>query len=406
MSEQNNLPAPIENPINDIDFGNLINLPRIYASSLSTVNGAKAYSDPILAAVDAVDITKVDALVMEELMKPVREFRVFAAEAKTEINDARMPHTRKMDEMKGILIDLEKDLDEMGNQAATRESKWEAEKIRRQREANAEAQKKINKANERASLIAAITNQINISFANLLVAEVQDMATVYYQKTAEELPEYGEALLGWTPELEDHVYNPVIDAIKANGIYHTREELTAIVNETAGNLKPTLDAEYTSKMTGERNRLVDLIPSRINELNTVAPEVAQARIDAEQNAIKEQIVSTVQAKKEVVEMTTANEQLNAVLTHSPAAVGVPMAKGTKVKEVYKITAHTAFLPIISNWVKNHLSKLTLDEATKKLSFMITAANADLNEGTKLEAAGLETVEDVKVSKQRKSTVAA
>jgi hypothetical protein len=409
--EQNNLPAVVTNPIDDIEFGNLIQLPRLYASGLITVNGAKEYTAKLLAPLEVVDITTVDSLKMEQLIEPLRENRQFLAEAKAEVYDARMPHTRKLDAMKSFFISFENDLDDLDAQSLGKVKAWEAEKIRRQRVANEDAQKAIHKATERASLVAAITNALNRGVANSILAEVKGMSTAYYAKSADDLTAYGDALAAWAPELDAETWGPIRDAIKLTGAYHSTQEVDDILFTTAGGLVEGAKAEYAQAIAAERDRLVTLIPSRINELNTVAPEVAQARIDKEQAAIVANVAQVVEAKAEVVSMTADNDRLNAVLTHAPAAVSAPTAKGTKVKQKYAITLHTAFPPIISNWVKNHLGNMTLEDALKKLSFMVTAANEDLNrkdDPITLLGKGLEVVEEVVVARRssKKETAAA
>jgi len=49
------------------------------------------------------------------------------------------------------------------------------------------------------------------------------------------------------------------------------------------------------------------------------------------------------------------------------------------------------IAIIQYWVVNHMNMMTVEELTKKFSFMLTAANKDLGKGTTIE--GVPTVQD-------------
>jgi hypothetical protein len=349
---------------------------------------------------------EVDALQMETLLEPLRENRGFIAEAKKEVNDDRAPQTRKMDAIKSLFTGLEKDLDSLDVKTAAPLTAWETEKIRRARVASEEAEKKIKKANERVSIVATVKNTINSRFHTKQIETITAMSKAYHAKGADELNGYGVALQEWLPELDDEIYHAIIDGISISAINHTAAEVKDIINETAGGMKQTLDIEWPDKITAERDRLVLLIPSRITELQTVAPEVAAARVEMAHHEVLDSIIKDAQDKADVVSMEADNAKLSAVLDNAPVSVGVPTGRGVKVSKKYVITAHTAFPPIIANWVKNHLAKLTVEDATKKLSFMITAANDDLKkENITLVAAGLHTEEEVTVRKSRKNGAA-
>lgn len=398
------LTVAVSGPINDSEFGNLIELPRIYEDGLNTVTGARAYTKKLLSPLETIDWTKVDALQMEQILGPLRENRQFIAEAKAEIHDARKPHTKKMDAIKALFTGLESDLDTLDAEIGIRLAAWESEKLRRQRAANEDSQRKIDKANEATRVKVHLKNIINQNFGAALIAEIQAMSGAYYSRSADELVEYGEALALWAPEFDLTQFSSGKDlaSMPVSLSHHDEVERVSFFNEVKDSVLPSLQAEWVERVSSERDRLITLIPSRIKELSTVSPLVAQARIENERAKVRASLADSLHARSEIAAMEADNEKLNTILDNAPLSVSAPSAKGTRVKSKYEITAHTAFIPIIGNWVKKHLGKLTVDEAIKKLSFMITAANSDLNakqDPVKLVAVGLDIAEDISVSRR-------
>jgi hypothetical protein len=391
------LPAIVK--IDDEQFGKLVHLPSLYAGNLATVTGAKAYTAKVLEAVKAVDILTVDPIVMEALIAPVGELRAFLSEAKVEVEEGRKPHTQKMDAIKSLFTGIEKEFDGLDLEAQQEQIKWEKEKRRRKVVADAEAAKAIAKEQEAVKVKSDVTNAINRRFATALISVITGMSTTYYTKTTDDLTAYGEALKGWTPELEDEVYQAEIvpGYSRTVGQYLTGDEQLNLYTTTMLSLRAGLNDEWTSRITTERDRLIDLIPSRITEMKAGDTKVAEARIAAEAAALVADVSSTVVSKADVTDLEASTANLEAVLTHSAPATGsLAAGKGSKVKQKYVLTNHAAFVAILQSWVKSDMALLTIDELNKKLSFMVTAANDKLNKGTVLQATGLTVEEDLKV----------
>lgn len=390
-----NLPAVI---IDDEAFGNLVHLPTLYEGNLATITGAKAYTAEILAPVKAVDIKTVDAVEMETLMVPVSELRAFLAEAKTEVEDGRKPHTQKMDAIKSLFTTVEKDFDKLDLEAQQQQIAWETEKRRRKKVADDKAALAIAKEQEAAKIRQDVTNAINRNFSTALIAEITQMSATYYTKSSDDLTVYGEALKEWEPELASDGYATMSPSRGYHPGNLSAAEVDAIYTTTFDGMFATLAAEWTARVTAERDRLVDLIPSRLTEIATGNTAAAAARQAVDAVNLKAEVLATVDAKTEAVELQTTTANLSATFAHSAATPALTATKGTRVKQKYVLTLPAAFVPIIQSWVKNDMGLLSVEELAKKLSFMITAANAKLNAGTTLTAEGLSTVEDVKVSR--------
>jgi hypothetical protein len=397
MSTTTQLPAV---RIDDEAFVNFIHLPTLYAGNLLTVEGAKKYTAGILEPVKSVDIQKVEALEMESLMEPVAELRMFLAEAKKEVEDGRKPHTQKMDAIKSLFTAVEKDFDKLDHEAQTHQIAWETEKRRRAKVAADAAALSIAKEQEAATIRLHITNAINRNFSTALINEITEMSATYYNKSSDDLPAYGEALKGWEPALDADTYNHSIAVLSSpiHSALHDGEERMKIFLSVTGDLYSTLSTEWAARVTAERDRLVDMIPSRLTEIAAGNTAAAEARQAVDLANVQAAVASDTAAKTEAVELKATTAVLEAAFSHSAATPALTKTKGARTKQKYVLTLPAAFVPIIQSWVKNDMALLSVEELTKKLSFMITAANERLNKGTTLTADGLSVVEDIKVSR--------
>ena len=387
--------------IDDEAFGNLINMPALYAQGLASLHNAKAAVDPLIKTIEAHDMTKVDALVMEALIQPIRDIRPLLVDTKKCMNEDRAPHTRKMDAMKSLFTGLENDIDALHAKAAAKENAWELEKLSRQKIATKLAADKIQKETEAIQIRANVTNIINKKFADALIVEITGMTTAYYSKTADTLADYGEALVGWTPEMDADTYGLITTNILLSGTLHPMPEKMAIYEDVKNSLLPGLQSEWIEKVSAERDRLYVLIPSRVTELATITAEASNESAAKAVEAVAATITAEASNKEEAVALQADTEQLDSSFTHSAAAMpSVGLSKGSKVRQKYIPESHKSFTAIIQSWVKNDMGKLTIEELTKKLSFMITAANEQLNKGVKLEAEGLSVVDDISTRVKR------
>ena len=109
-----------------------------------------------------------------------------------------------------------------------------------------------------------------------------------------------------------------------------------------------------------------------------------------------QAINMQQAATATAEM----DKLNNLYETTAAQPAIALSKGTTVKKKYNPTTHQAMVAIISRWVAKDMGLLTMEELTKKLSFMITAANRALNIGETLVAEGLFIEEDMTVRGKR------
>jgi hypothetical protein len=105
---------------------------------------------------------------------------------------------------------------------------WQAELLRRQRVEHQRIQDEANKSEDKVRIRTVFTQAINNEFTRLILAEILGMNNAFNAKAAADLPEYGEALLSWQPEIDESLvgFTKYIDSK-----YHTAVEIAAICAE-------------------------------------------------------------------------------------------------------------------------------------------------------------------------------
>ena len=165
-----------------------------------------------------------------------------------------------------------------------------------------------------------------------------------------------------------------------------------------------MSKDFVETITAERDRLIALVPARIEELKRSASDAEAAKAAAERIAKEKEerdaeLAKAAAGRIQAVESeANANKMANA-FEHAAIAPSVQVSSGTVQKKKYAPATPKEFIPIIQWWVANTMPFLTIDELNKKLSFMLTAANKALNEGTKIE--GVKTVDDFSTRTSRK-----
>lgn len=384
--------------INDEQFGKLIQLPEIYAKNKARVEKATEYAATALVAVKLVDMKTVDPVAMEVFMEPVRKLRSLLSEAQKEILEERKPHTVKMDAIKSLFTGLEKSFDQLILDASTIEDKWELAKLERKREAENQKQIEINKNHEKIRLDTLIRKNIINAFAVHLATDVSKMISALEGKDEQALDSFEKGLKLWKPTLDDFDAKASVGYL--GSLLFTKDETEAMALTIVSDMEDQLANDYAAKMNEQKNKIIEMIPSVKAQLVVNAP--ISDFVSKEIEHIKEEIKEESESKNEAAEATASIEKMNASFDASHAAVQtVSASKGTSFKKIYQPTTHKAFLSIIQSWITNTMSALTIEELNKKLSFMVTAANDRLSDGEKLEADGLNVIDDVTTKKRRK-----
>jgi hypothetical protein len=367
--------------VNNEQFGNLIHLPQILNDNKSRALKAQTAVNTKLQIVQAIDLTKVDAQEMEKHDVELADLQGRLKTQKDNMESARKPHTQFMDSIKTLFTAEEKIVDDLAVKIKVIRNNWQAEKGKRaaeeQKKRDEEIQKKQNEIKERSEKTSAYTNKVLTEIGRLLGL----MNDKFNQHTAETIESYEATLKAYKPVLDGPSYEKVLG------------ESTPL----SGELFVQLSADYTNKLSTERDRLIELIPSRKAELIRIAND-AQAKKEADDRIAREAkeredaLLAEAKEKEEAVSLGADAESMNAVFDVASQAVPiVGISKGTVVKRKYQPTTHAQHISIIQWWVKNCMGQMTMDDLKTKLSFMRTAADKALNSGETIE--GVDVVDD-------------
>ncbi|HEY4337334.1 MAG TPA: hypothetical protein VGM89_15595 [Puia sp.] len=395
--------------IDDLQFGDLIQMPAIYEKNKTRVINARAYTDSVLATVAELDLTKVDGVEMEALMTPVRECEVLLAEAEAEINGERKPHTQKMDAIKKLFTGLEGDLSNLRTLIRGKIAAWETEKISRQKKAEKDTQLLADKAEERVRIRTAVISALNNQFSVVILREILGLNEAFNKKSAEELNDFGVALADWEPEMPTDIASGIMKQYFPP-LYLSADESNAVRDEVVATTVSGLAAQWVARINEDKVRLIETIPSRITELQEAATNQAAADAMAVRQAneaatLTSQVKQEAEARQDAVVSNQQAETMNAVAEVAAKATPVvQLAAGTSQKRKYKVTSHQGIVALLQFYIKFEMKNLTVDEINTKFSFIRTACDKRLNGANAevIQSPGLEVVEDVTVRRGSKT----
>lgn len=373
----------------DERFGALIEMPKMYASHKLSADNAVMFTNKIMKSFESIpDLTKADAAAVEAILKPVRELRVKLEATEKKINTERKPHTQKMDEVGGKLIENEKTVAAQKERTKKAEDTWQLEILRREKAAVKDAADKLAVTQATITRKASIATAINAQFGSDLTSRIVDMHKKFYSfADPAALTAWIGAMKSWVP-----LYNPLT---LTNAIQGDAAEIQEVKNQ----LVPGFLKEYDQRCTHERNNLVDMLAGRIEQLKAGA---GSAEVVVDVDKFSEVVTSAVADMNQSVSDDAQKASINA--SFDSAAVPVVVSgggKGKVVKKKYKADSMEALQAIMQSWVQNNMRLHSIEELNKKLSFMRTAADVRLNEGSPvLEAKGLSVVDDISTRSAR------
>lgn len=406
METQNqNLPAVISGQ----QITELTNLPQVYLQNRSLADRAIAKVKEALEQIKAIDLTTASVDVMEAHDATLSDLQVKLRDSYKIMQDRRKPYTQRMDEIKALFTGSEGDVEVIGKEVKGLRDNWQKEKARRARIEEEKRQAELQKKQEEIDMRTYAKNCLFNAYAAALQDVFTRMNNAFNGQHARSLDAYGEKLKAYVPVLDADTYGRMLPKANAKPQFYTMGEAQAIYEQVAREERPALAADYTSRITAERDRLIELIPSRKRELERIAGDAtaaaeAEARMKQEAEERQRQLEQEAADRKAAAESAAEVESMNAAFdTASEATPVMQVAKGTVVKKKYEAKTHAAWVAIIQSWVANDMNKMTIEELGKKLSFMKTAAEKRLNEGVELKAAGLEVEEDYSTRATRSKT---
>lgn len=386
MSE-NQLPAKI----NDESFGELINLPRLFEEGQERVQKAKMAADYFMKPFnDVKNIAEIEMEAMELIMVNVRKVRGNLATLYDDLQAKRMPLTRKMDEIKGTMITLEKTVEDLVYDTKKAEDNWQIELRRRDKVKKDAAQKILDDEKIKIAGVASVVKQINEQYINFVALTLSGMTKKFADQTVDTLAVFVDGLKKWAPVA-------LFDLAKMPGL--SLDGQLEWIGQAMLDTKESLAADFKMRIKEAVDKLVDMVPGRIHELQTQIEPTTTFDLVGD-------VTSLVDTMNTVVDEAASQKSMNATFNNVAATLlAAPSAglRGAKQKKKYVVTTHEGMQLIIQSWVANNFKLMTMDELNTKLSFMRTAANVRLNDGTQVLAGkGIEVVDDISTRTQKTS----
>lgn len=366
----------------------------MYQGIRTRADNAKSVTELQLSLIEKVDFLTVTPEFMEGVLNPIILVETKLAKSRKEIEELRKPETAKLNAVISVFIDAEKDFDACLNKIKLWRNKWEAEKSRRVKQAAADTAALLLKEQQRVNKLATDKAAITALFGSSLQIKQLAFLEAYNKKTATELEAYAGVLRQWKPTYTENDFDALVSAGRPDLTVDESKDLRkALLNEFI--------MDWTSAFTKQKEDLVDMIPSRIKALTEIPKEDLKIIEETQKAEIVESVVSMITTQNEVAQIITDTANLEA---HFSAVTVVPSyakAKGTVTKRKYVVSSHTDFIKIFQSYIKNDMSKLTVEELDTKFKFMITAANARLNDKVEPEVIeGLYTVEELNTRRGR------
>jgi len=323
------------------------------------------------------------------------------------LNDTRKPFTAALDAIKKQFTSFENEVEEALAPLVSKRNEWGREVLRRQQEQARKQQEELNRKNAEADYLQAVVEAISFHHSAQLRNDLDKLNQAFYNQTLETIDQYGQTLRAWSPSWQPFNYN-----VAPNSLL-TGDEMLQIRARVQTESYDVAQKVYIQKMTEERDRLLELIPSRKMELERIANDAeaaaaAKAREEQERQERERRLQQEEEDRKAAAARDAEAAKMNNLFDQAATARPVAsVANGTVVKKKYAATTHKAVAAIMQYWVTNHLHLMTVEELTKKLSFMFTAANKALNEGKKIEAEGLFIEDDLttRATRAKKDAVA-
>lgn len=369
---------------------------------------ATATIQQYLASIAQVDFTTIDIVSGDSIDAILADLQARAAQSIDLQKERRMPFTKEFDRIRKIFTEAEGQISAMQDQVKAKRSAWQAEKYRRDQAEKEKREKELRIESEKIRFRTAAEGALIEAAHRRIVSMKRALSEIFFQLDEAGLKSFRESTkhLLTVPPLD-----PENDRIAApTSAILDQATQQQLLTEVFQSFQEEHGMKLGEAMKEEIENLEMRIPERLHQLAEIAGDAEKKRI-AEANAAAELKAKEEAEKKRLEEAKAAAETaaeiqtLNAAMDAAAATPAITMAKGTTKKQKYQATSHKAFIAIIQHWVANHMSLMTPEELQKKLSFMVTAANKDLNAGGEvIQAEGLAVVDDfaVRSSSRKKS----
>jgi len=389
------LTAPLESNLPQIDFKDL---KSVLLANQQLCQRAMAAMDSDISRANATNWDNIDTSAGDALEAQMNTTRAKGVESVKLNKERRSVYTKAFDEVRALFTKAENDIQIRVDELKGIADKWNGIKAKRAAAIQRENDLKLARENAKVDFAKHIAEQIQARYSENISGLIRIMNADFYSQPVEQLSEFESKLFGFTPTFTPYDYgfndHPLL----------TAEEMAPIKANTEAKTFQVLGAAWVEKITTERDRLIACIPARRAELERIATDAAGAkeareRIARERAEAAAKLAQEEADRKAAAESEAAAEKLSNAFETAAIAPAVQLSKGTQVKQKYAPASHKEYIPVIQWWVSNSMHLLTVEELSKKLSFMLTSANKDLNKGNRIE--GVPVVEDFSTRTSRK-----
>jgi hypothetical protein len=384
-------------------------LPEILALNKELAEKAEAACQPALEKVKAIDLQAVDAVEMDAVDVELNELQVRAKAALTKAKARREPYTQFFDQVRSLFTTEEKRFTDLDGQLKGHRDAWAKEKGRRAAEAERLRQLELEKKREAIDLRARIKNALVTQFTHQLAGEVKEVQKKFYAVSLDSMDLFENNLKGYEPMYTDQQYGHLTISLLTSSRYLDATEVATIKQEVVTECLQVFQEQYASAMVAERERIIELIPSRRRELEEIAAGNAQAAKEAEERQRQEQeaaakALADQQAEQAArIEQEKAAANMNAAFDIAATATPTPtQAAGTRVKKKIIANTHAAWAAIMQLWVSKAMPGTDLATLEKKLGFMRTFAEKWINDTGEV-LTGVQLEDDYSTSARKKAS---
>jgi hypothetical protein len=337
---------------------------------LSAVNGAQQLLDTI----DGEGMSN-------DLDAAANEWQVKAKKAVQIMNDRRSPITQIMTRVAKAFTELESKIDPTKPDSVyykiqAKRNAYAKKVADDQKAKEAEILKNQNIAKEKITFKAEVETHIRSIYNQKLLTFKQHAVKIYDSLTIET----EGAVIGGLKAIKTNYPVDAFNKIEpeaARAIYLSAEDRSSIIVSVRDLLYNELSANFKENMEAERDRLLDIVPSRINELKAIAKAGAEQKAAMEKaaedrriaNELKQQQDAAEQAEKDKATIAANTQMENATSLFDTAAqlAEVKEESAAKVRQGYKINVlNVAGVgAMYMFWFEKEGLKLSVEDALKK-----------------------------------------
>jgi hypothetical protein len=291
----------------------------------------------------------------EEIDAALNAWQVKAKEATVLMNKRRSPITQIMTKMAKYFTELENKLDpskpeSIYSKVQAERNAWAKQKAIEAKEKEAEILKQQNIAKEKVSFKALVETHIRTIYNGKLLTFKQHAVKIYNNLTIENVAEVKGAINEVKVNYPLDAFNK-IEPASAVAYYLPAQDQQEIIVAVRDALYDELSANFRENMEAEKERLLDLIPSRINELKEIAKAGEAKKVELEAEAERRRVADDLRQKQEAAEQEArdkaniaANTQMETATTLFDTAAQLAQVKEEstgKSREGYKINVLNA-----------------------------------------------------------------